>query len=110
MSLSPEWAGVVGALIGASATLAGNGLTHFLQNRRADNLAEKRRARLVRLLSDKKYTWRSIEVLASSIGASEEDTLELLIEIDARKSLTNDKSWALVSRAPWPDDVQKGNE
>jgi hypothetical protein len=43
---------------------------------------------------------------AASIGADKETTLELLIEIDARKSYTNDKSWALISRAPWPEDQQ----
>lgn len=106
MAISAEWAGVVGAAIGATGALGGIPLSHWFQEKRSVALAEKRRDRLRGMLSGKKYTWRSLDTLAASIGASREQTMELLIEIDARASLTNSNSWALVSRAPWPDDVQ----
>lgn len=106
MALDAGWAAVIGAAIGAVATVAGGVVTHWLQNRRASSLAEKRRARLKQMLSGDTYTWRSLNVLAASIGADEITTAELLIEIDARASLTNNQSWALVSRAPWPADMQ----
>src|SRR5438105_2678085 len=113
MVLDPGWAGVIGAAIGGItgivATLGGSWVTHWLSNRRASSLAEKRRERLRQMLSGEKYVWRSLPVLAAAVGADESVTAELLIEIDARASLTNSGSWALVSRAPWPDDVQPQN-
>lgn len=101
-----EWVGVVGAAIGAVATLSGNCLSFWLQNKRQSSLAEKRRQRLRQMLGGERYTWRSIEALAAAVGADESTTAELLIEIDARASMSNSKSWALVSRAPFPDDMQ----
>ena len=89
-------------MIGACATLSAQWLNYNLQNKRANSLAEKRRERLKRELEDKKYTWRSIERLSAVIGADEETTVGLLIEIDARASQTNKKVWALESRAPYP--------
>ena len=100
------WAAVAGAIVGAFATLGGNWITHALQTRRADSLAGKRRERLRQILNGKKYTWRSLETLSAAIGADEATTCELLIEIDARASVANKTSWALVSRAPWPTDMQ----
>ena len=47
-----------------------------------------------------------IEYLAEATGATEEKTVRLLLEIDARRSFTKGStSWALVSRAPFPDDA-----
>lgn len=106
MSIGPEWVGVIGALVGAGASLAGIPLSHAIKVKRANSLAETRRARLRGMLNGKRYTWRSLEALASSIGADEGTTKELLIEIDARASFKNPRSWALVSRAPWPEDLQ----
>lgn len=103
------WAAILGAAIGAMATLGGTGLTHYLQSKRANDLAGKRRERLRQLLGGPKYTWRSIETLSAAIGADEVTTCELLIEIDARASVSNPKSWALISRSPWPADLQPAN-
>jgi len=58
------------------------------------------------MLSGNKYKWRSLEALLAAIGADETTTAELLIEIDARASIANGKSWALISRAPFPEDMQ----
>lgn len=106
MGIGAEWAGVVGALIGAGSSLASTALAHWLKERKADSLQAKRAATLRRMLNDPRYTWRSIDNLAVSIGADEDLTKELLIGIDARASLSNPRSWALVSRAPWPDEIQ----
>lgn len=106
MALDAGWAGVIGAAIGALGTIGGSWLSYNLQNRRAENLAEKRKNRLRIMLSGNKYTWRGIDTLAASIGADEETTKALLIEIDARASFTNSKTWALESRAPWPEHLQ----
>ncbi|MBY8822217.1 hypothetical protein [Sphingomonas colocasiae] len=109
MALDAGWAAVIGAGIGAIATLAGTWLTHYLQAKRSSSLAEKRRIRLRSMLSSSKYVWRDIEVLCAAAGADESTTKELLIEIDARASHNKPNVWALVSRAPWPDH-QKGSE
>lgn len=105
-AIDPAWAGVIGAAIGAAGALCGIPLAHWLKEGRASTLAEVRRSRLRGMLSGQKYTWRSLDALAASIGADHQTTLELLIEIDARASFSNSNSWALVSRAPWPDDLQ----
>lgn len=102
-------AALLGAIIGASATLASSVLTHWLRNKRADSLAQKRRTRLKQMLMGDKYKWRSLEALSAAIGADEATTAELLIEIDARASISNGKSWALISRAPFPEDMQPDN-
>ncbi len=99
-------AAILGASIGVAGTLASTGLAYHLQNRRKESLADKRKDRLKRMLSGQKYKWRSLEALSAAIGADEMTTAELLIEIDARASIANGKSWALVSRAPFPDDMQ----
>lgn len=108
--MGTEWVGVVGVLLGAAIGSATTVVTAWLtwrwQNRRSADLAEKRRRVLARMLSSDRYTWRSIDTLAAAIGADRQTTLDLLLEIDARKSFTNDTSWALVSRAPWPQDQQ----
>ena len=101
--LDAGWAGVLGALIGVLGTLATNFLTHKLQNVRALSLSEMRRTRLRDLLNDKKYTWRNIDTLAAAIGADENTTMELLIEIEARVDLKDKKKWALESRVPSDD-------
>ena len=105
-SLTAEGAALVGAAIGGASTIVGNIVTHWLSNRRSEKLDGKRKARLRTMLSGEQYVWRSIGALSSAIGADNEKTASLLIEIDARQSLSNSASWALVTRAPFPKDLQ----
>ena len=43
--------------------------------------------------------------LSSAIGASEQLTARLLIEIGARKGMSSKSdNWALVSRSPFPEE------
>jgi len=109
MALDPGWAGLIGTALGGILTIGGNSVLERQKSRRANSLAQKRRDRLTQMLSGERYKWRSLKVLAAAIGADEKTTAELLIEIDARASLDNTGSWALVSRAPWPRDVQPTN-
>jgi hypothetical protein len=64
----------------------------------------RRRATLRKLLEeDPKIKWRSIGTLASSIGASEEKTKDLLNDIGARGSVgENREMWGLRSRVDAP--------
>ncbi|MEP3225478.1 MAG: hypothetical protein ABJO01_05845 [Parasphingorhabdus sp.] len=106
MTVSAEIAVILGTVVGAVASLATVFLTHWLAKRREYRLDDKRKERLQLLLSGEKYKWRNIETLSSAVGADIIKTKELLIEIDARQSLSNNSSWGLISRNPYPDDIQ----
>ncbi len=106
MTVSAEIAVLIGAVVGAIASLATVFLTHWLSKRREYRLDDKRKERLILLLRGEKYKWRSIETLSSAVGADIIKTKELLIEIDARQSLSNTSSWGLISRNPYPEDIQ----
>ena len=110
MALDPGWAAIIGAISGAVISVASgvatSVITAWINGKKARSLAEKRRSRLRGMLSGDRFRWRSLKQLSASIGADDATTMELLIEIDARASLSNPQMWALVSRAPWPDNVQ----
>lgn len=99
-------AAVLGALVGALTTPLSAWVREHFKNpttRKSDKLRRKRLKKIL-LLPTKK--WRSIRYLADAIGADEEKTKRLLLEIDARKSLSQQSNnWALVARAPFPDDI-----
>ena len=99
-------AALLGALIGALSSPVAAWATEYFKHpvtRKSDKL---RRGRLKKILLLPAKKWRSIEYLSAAIGADEEKTKRLLIEIDARKSPTKDRdNWALVSRAPFPDEM-----
>ena len=112
MALDAGWAAVIaggisviGVIVGGALTVGGNVLLYRIQNGRADRLAEIRRERLRGMLNGDKSVWRSINALCAAVGADEPTTTALLIEIDARASMKGGKVWALVSRAPWPEDL-----
>ena len=107
MCLDPAWAVVAGAAVGVFGTLGTTCLAHHLQTRKGNSLADKRRKRLIRLLEDERWTWRTIDRLASAAGADHDTTIELLLEIDARADMKNPTQWALESRAPWPDNKKQ---
>ena len=102
---------VLGALVGALSSLFTAWVADYLRHRRTERLDELRRQRLKKILSLPKRKWRPIEYLAGAIGATEEKTTLLLLEIEARHSLTKDStSWALISKAPFPDDIAEEEE
>ena len=99
-------AALLGALVGSATSIATTWLGDYLRRKPAKKLAQRRKERLLQLLSGEKYTWRSLGMLCDAIGADEETTIALLLEIDARGSMTGGKpAWALVSRAAFPDDI-----
>ncbi len=97
---------VIGTVIGVIGSLATTSLNHYLQSHRADQRSEKRKKILCKMLNDKDHKWRSIQQLSAAIGADHQTTMDLLIELDARKSITNKPMWALISHAPWPKEDQ----
>jgi hypothetical protein len=66
---------------------------------------QKRKETLRELLSKEHIKWVSIETLAEAVGASEQDTKDLLTAIGARGSVGERKGmWALKSRVDKPDE------
>jgi hypothetical protein len=103
------WSTVVGAIVGGLTSIGATWLSEYLRNRRSEKLDETRRELLKRMLSGDRYKWRSLTTLADSIGADEETAARLLLEIGARRSMTSNNSWGLISRNPFPDDLPPSN-
>ena len=97
------WAAIIGALVGGAASIATTWLSEILRARRTTKLDRIRKDVLRRLLSGTKYEWRSMEMLSDAIGANEEVTARLLLEIGARRSLAKGRnSWGMKE---WPEDL-----
>lgn len=97
------WAvALVSGLIGVGGTLGATLLTHCLQNRRAAKIDQSRKA-LLRTMLQTGRQWRRLDTLQRVIGADEQTTIRLLLEIGARGSERGDRVWGLVSRNPLPE-------
>jgi hypothetical protein len=91
--------GLVGVLVG----FLGNVVTQWLKER---SLAKKDRPRkrlLLKMLEDNRFPqhWRSLDTLMHVIGANEETTKRLLLEIGARGSEDQQELWGLVKFHPF---------
>lgn len=107
---SGEWTVVAGAAIGALGTLGSTWLTHCPSGRKQARIDKARKYLLRRTLAEAKKTGcMSIETLAHIVGADLDTTRALLIEIDARGSMTTNKEvWSLISRNSLPTDSNAG--
>ena len=94
--------GVAGAVIGSISTTVGQWLMHFLQQRSEAKKVEPRKMMLRKMLEDDSFRWRKLKTLMHVIGANEETTKQLLIEIGARGSEDGQELWGLISRNPLP--------
>jgi hypothetical protein len=94
--------GVVGIIVGALFSVLGNVLLHYLQNKRKDTLDESRKDLLFKMLDNDRFPnkWRKLETLSRVIGADDETTKRLLIEIGARGSESEGNSWGLIKYHP----------
>ena len=94
--------GLVGVIVGAIISILGNVLLHYLQNRRKDTLDELRKELLLKMLDTDRFPnkWRKLETLSRVIGADDETTKRLLIEIGARGSESESNSWGLIKHHP----------
>lgn len=66
------------------------------------SLERSRKARLRAMLEDERFTWRKLDTLASGIGATPDETRQLLVQIKARPQETDPDKWGLISRNPPP--------
>jgi hypothetical protein len=87
--------GLLGVIVGSVLQLLGQ---HFA-SRRDRRLDGQRKQILHQLLSDKD-PWRRLETCQRVIGADQDYTKKLLIEIGARGSQGQRDVWALMSRKP----------
>jgi hypothetical protein len=96
--------GLVGAVVGACAAVFGQVMTHHLQTADKRKLDGKRKEYLRRLLTHRPagVAWRRMSTLSRTIGASEEETARLLIEIGARGNTKDNNVWALIKDKPFP--------
>ena len=96
--------GIIGGIVGSLFTLAGNVLLHWLKNRPQKKLDQKRKDLLRQMLDDDRFAekWRNLSTLSAVIGADENETKRLLIEVGARGSEKNDGKWGLLKNHPLP--------
>jgi len=92
--------GISGAVIGSIATLAGNWLKLFLEEKSKSKKEQPAKDLLTEMLNHKEHTWRNLSTLSHVIGADEDVTKRLLLEVGARASEDGKALWALKSRAP----------
>lgn len=94
--------GFFGVIIGAFITVAGNFLLHWFQDRPRRKLDKKRKKYLETMLRDSRFKdhWRKITTLSRVVGADEETTKRLLIELNARGSEKDDGLWSLLEYHP----------
>lgn len=95
--------GLVGVLIGAVVTVAGNILLHKMQDGPRQKLDNNRKELLKKMLNDSRFPkgWRSLSTLSRVIGADSETTKKLLFEVGARGSEKDDDMWGLIERHPF---------
>lgn len=93
---------VLVALIAVFGTLGGTWLNNHLNNSRDDRLDDARKKLLRRMLEDERFRWRNLSTLQHVIGADEDTTKRLLLEIEARASEDGSDVWGLISRNPFP--------
>lgn len=100
--------GFVGAVIGAVLTLVGNLLLHWFKDRPRQILDNGRKNLLKTMLDDSRFPnrWRRLSTLSRVIGADEETTKRLLIEVGARGSEKDDGFWGLITRHPFDETNQ----
>lgn len=94
--------GLGGAAIGATASMSVQLLKHCLENRAAARRDGPRKSLLTQMLADPEYSWRKLATLMHVIGADEETTKRLLLEVGARASEDGKALWGLVERNPLP--------
>ncbi len=96
-------AGFIGTVFGAITAVSGHAFKRRLQGISSTQADRPRKALLRRMLQHKDHQWRQLRTLSSVIGADEETTKRLLLEIGARASEDGRPLWALIKNKPLPD-------
>jgi hypothetical protein len=91
---------VLGAAIGVAGSLLTTGLNAWIARHNDLDRYDKAAMKLLTQMLEKGRNWRTLKTLSNVIGASENDTKELLLILGARASETNQELWGRVSRNP----------
>ena len=100
--------GFGGVAIGALIQIFGNVTASYLQQRAKDRTDKKRKELLLTMLEDQRYSWRKLTTLMHVIGADEETTKRLLLELGARGSEDGQDLWGLIKRNPFKKSEEGG--
>jgi len=101
-TLSVAIIGLIGVFVGSVISVVGTLLLHHLQEKAKAKSDEPRKSLLRDMLRDTRFDWRKIETLSHVIGADEETTKALLIQIGARASEDGTGVWGLLEKHPLP--------
>jgi hypothetical protein len=97
--------GLVGVLAGSSLSIAAQVVNHCLRRRPQAKIDAARKDLLKRMLEHPDYKWRSFPRLMHVIGADDETTKRLLLELGARASEDGQNLWGLASRNPFQNEM-----
>src|ERR1700730_17324030 len=78
--------------------LTGSAVAPFPHPAHPDPVREARKSLLLRMLLDPRWPWRSLGILSHTIGADQETTKALLLEVGAQGSEDGNDLWALIAR------------
>jgi hypothetical protein len=95
--------GVFGVVVGTFLTALIEYIKFRLQTSKQNKLDIARKKLLKTMLNEKQWPWRKLETLKQVIGADEDTTIRLLIELEARGSEDGQPLWGLISKNPFPD-------
>jgi hypothetical protein len=76
-------------------------LQYIFKDKPSKTADEKRKQILLQMLTHQKYKWRSFDRLKHVVGADDETTKRLLLEIGARASACGKPIWGLITRNPF---------
>jgi len=100
--------GFIGVVLGSALTIGGQWLKHLWQTSDARERDKKRKSMLEHMLENPGPNgWRKMETLSGVIGATRDETAQLLIEIDARASETGSDTWAYIKNKPLPGNASR---
>ena len=111
MDFSSEfWAALTGAVVGGGLTILGQWF-HYIWTTRAKRARDDTRKVMLRKMLDNPGPtgWRTMKTLSNVIGASRDETAQLLIECGARASETGNDSWAYEKHKPLPTSSGDAN-
>lgn len=94
---------ILASVIGGGIAIAGQYAAHLIQTADARRRDDKRRTVLRTMLANPgPQGWRSLKTMSNVIGATEEETARLLVEIDARADEKGRGVWAFIKDKPLP--------
>ncbi|MCE2748284.1 MAG: hypothetical protein LW715_05760 [Rhodobacter sp.] len=103
-----DWSSFFSAALGGAIAIASQIAIDWWKERPKRQLDEKRKATLKLLLDPQNMPaeahdgWRNIVTLQRVVGASEDDTKRLLVELGARGSTQKKDMWAMIANKPLP--------